>query len=102
IYRGRYHWLAGAPARAYAAWRKAAAAAERLGMAYDEGLAHYELGRHSVGPERKAHLERACTLFGRLGTTHHLERAQAALGCKEPDTAAQMVSSRQPTMDDRR
>lgn len=79
ILEGCYAWLTGRPSPARQAWRKALRHAERLAMPYEEGLAHYELGRHSMGAVRRFHLERACALFTELGATYDLARAQKAI-----------------------
>jgi len=77
--QGLYDWLDGQPAQARNAWRKSLAHAERLAMPYDEGQAHYELGRHASGDERKPHLTRAAEIFERLGAAYDLERTQMAM-----------------------
>jgi class 3 adenylate cyclase/tetratricopeptide (TPR) repeat protein len=79
--RGLADWLAGRPARALKAWRMGLEAAGRLGMPYEQALAHYELGRHlgAKDPARQIHLDRACKLFTALGAAHDLARAQGAL-----------------------
>jgi len=77
--QGRYEWLAGRAARAQKAWQKSLLAAVRLGMPYEQGLAHYEIGRHAAGPGRYSHLVRACEILGRLGAAYDRERAEAAL-----------------------
>jgi hypothetical protein len=53
--------------RARRAWRRSLAAAERLGMRYDEMLAHQQLGRYGDPSERDEHLTRARQLFAQLG-----------------------------------
>jgi len=78
LWHGLYEWLAGQPRQAMKAWRKTLAAAERLAMPYDQGLAHYEIGRHATGPERQEHLARARALFAQLGAAYDLARAEAA------------------------
>ena len=47
-------------------------------MPYEEGQAHYELGRHASGETRRHHLARAIALFARLGADHDLRQAIAA------------------------
>lgn len=80
LWDGLHHWLAGKPARATRAWQASLAAAARLEMPYDEGLAHYELGRHlpDADPGREEHLARACEIFERLGAAYELARAREA------------------------
>jgi hypothetical protein len=70
--QGQIHAMAGYRVRARRAWRRALAAAERLAMPYEQGLAHAALGRHlPVGdPEGQAHRARAGEIFASLGATH--------------------------------
>jgi class 3 adenylate cyclase/tetratricopeptide (TPR) repeat protein len=75
-WQGVYEQLAGNPAKAIKAWQKSLTAARALRMPYDEGLAHYELGRHTTGLERAAHLAHAADLFTRLGTAYRLDQVK--------------------------
>jgi len=77
--QGRYDRLAGRPDRSQRAWQKSLVAAERLGMPYERGLAHHEIGRHAAGPSRYRHLVQACKILGQLGAAYDLARAEAAL-----------------------
>jgi len=79
---GLAQWLAGHPAQARRAWTKSLALAEKMGMPYEQGLAHYELGRHleAGDPARTEHLARACEIFNRLQATFDLARAQKEAG----------------------
>jgi tetratricopeptide (TPR) repeat protein len=81
LYRGWYDWLSGRARRAQKAWRRSLAEAERLAMPYEEGLAHYEIGRHLPGgsPERREHLGRAAEVLARLGAVYDLEQVNRAL-----------------------
>jgi tetratricopeptide (TPR) repeat protein len=76
-YRGRAAWLEGKGEQAYQAWEKSLAAARRLGMRQEEGLAHYEMGRHRAAddPERANHLQQAITLFREIGANYYLAQA---------------------------
>jgi hypothetical protein len=69
LYRGLLAWLAGRPAPARRAWRDALAAADRLGMRYDQALALEMLGRHGEPGQRPRYRERARELFDQLGVT---------------------------------
>jgi class 3 adenylate cyclase/tetratricopeptide (TPR) repeat protein len=69
LHRGLLAWTAGRPAPARRAWRRGLAAAERLGMAYDQALTLDMLGRHGEPGQRARHRERARELFDRLGVT---------------------------------
>jgi class 3 adenylate cyclase/tetratricopeptide (TPR) repeat protein len=77
--QGWYHWLAGQPAQAQQRWYRSLAAAEQLAMPYEEGLAHYALGRHSTGAARQHHLEQACRRFAQLDAAYDLAHAQNML-----------------------
>jgi tetratricopeptide (TPR) repeat protein len=65
--QGLLAWVDERPVRAWKAWRRSLAVAERLGMRYDEMLAHHQLGRHGDPSERDEHLARARQLFAQLG-----------------------------------
>ncbi|MEP7124916.1 MAG: protein kinase [Byssovorax sp.] len=62
--------------RARDAFRESLAAATRLTMPLEEGIAHLELGRHAgrADPARIAHFGEARALFTRLGYTRWLDR----------------------------
>jgi len=66
--QGLLAWVQGRPIQARKAWRRSLAAAERLGMRYDQLLAHQQLGRHGDPSERHEHLARARQLSTQLGT----------------------------------
>lgn len=82
--KGLSDWLEGAPAEAVKRWQASLAEAERLGMPYEQGLAHYEIGRHVVGEERQNHLALARQRFAQLGAAFDLARTQAELDQTEP------------------
>jgi class 3 adenylate cyclase/tetratricopeptide (TPR) repeat protein len=67
LHRGLLAWTAGRAAAARRDWRTALAAAERLGMRYEQALALDVLGRHGEPAQRPAFRERARALFERLG-----------------------------------
>jgi hypothetical protein len=50
-------------------------------MPYDQGLSHYEIGRHlnRHDPTCAAHLTRACELFEELGANYNLAQAEREL-----------------------
>jgi class 3 adenylate cyclase/tetratricopeptide (TPR) repeat protein len=86
LYRGLLAWLAGRPAPARRDWRAALAAAERLGMRYDQALVLDMLGRHGEPGQRPRHRERARALFDRLGVADLTspEALAARLAVREP------------------
>jgi tetratricopeptide (TPR) repeat protein len=67
LHRGLLAWTSGRLPAARRDWRAALAAAERLGMRYDQALALDVLGRHGEPGQRPAQRERALALFERLG-----------------------------------
>ena len=68
-FRGLLEALSGHPARARRAFAESLAEAERLSMPFEQGLAHYELGRRLArgDPARDSHLVDARSIFARLG-----------------------------------
>jgi tetratricopeptide (TPR) repeat protein len=68
LYQGLLHWLKGEKSRASQCWYKSLAAAEQLMMPYEEGRAHYEIGRHlpAGDPDGQQHLARAEEIFTQL------------------------------------
>jgi len=81
LYQGWYDWLAGHQGRAFKQWEKGLRAAEEVGMPYELGRIHNEIGRHSPpdDPKRREHLRQACEIFDQIGAFHQLELTQAAL-----------------------
>ncbi len=82
LWRGTWAWLGGQAGVARQHWERALESARRLGMRYEEGLAHLEIGRHLApgDPGRTVHLAAAVRRFAELGTPDELARARAALG----------------------
>jgi DNA-binding SARP family transcriptional activator/predicted ATPase len=80
LYQGWRSRLAGDLARANRAWQRSLSLAEQLAMPYEQGRAHFELGRHAAGHERgQAHLRQAADCFATLGTEYDEIRATRAL-----------------------
>jgi class 3 adenylate cyclase/tetratricopeptide (TPR) repeat protein len=81
LYDGLAAHHVGRTRSAVAAWKKSLNAAERLGMPYEQGRAHYELGRHLPPghPDRQEHLRRASELFTDISASYELKHAQAAM-----------------------
>jgi tetratricopeptide (TPR) repeat protein len=67
--QGRYVWLKANTAQAQNLWAKSLAEAETLGMPYELGLTHLEIGQRLVD---RAHLEQAKSIFARLGAERDL------------------------------
>lgn len=80
LYLGKARWLAGQPAAARRAWRKALRVAEAMRMPFESGLAHFEIGRHLErrNPARAVHLERATSIFDELGSIGDRDRCLKA------------------------
>jgi hypothetical protein len=81
LYLGRYNMLEGARDRAYKNWRKGLEVAEAVGMRYELGRTHLEMGRHARldDPQREEHLRRAEAIFDRMGAVYYRDRAQKEL-----------------------
>jgi tetratricopeptide (TPR) repeat protein len=86
LYQGIYDWLAGNQKRAHRAWQKSLDYAKNLDLVYQQGLVHYEIGRHlSVGEETddgwggKEHLLRASEIFTDHEAAYDLRCTQKAL-----------------------
>ena len=82
LWRGLSLWLDGKPDKARMLWEESLAEAERLALPYDQGLAHFEIGRRLTpdDPARAQHLNRAVERFAQIGAEFDRLRAQAALG----------------------
>jgi DNA-binding SARP family transcriptional activator/predicted ATPase len=86
LYHGWRDWLSGAPARANRAWRRGLEIAEQLAMPYEQGRAHYELGRHAAShDQRQEHLRRALEIFATLDAGYDQTRAAHALEAAPKD-----------------
>lgn len=85
LWQGVFQWLSGCPPMAYKLWANSLTVAEELAMPYDQGLTHYEVGRHLplTDPAHSRHLTYACHLFARLEASYDLKRAQQALQLPE-------------------
>jgi class 3 adenylate cyclase/tetratricopeptide (TPR) repeat protein len=64
LLQGRYEWLRGKPAAARQWWNKSLAEAERMGMRYEAGRTHLEIGQR-LG--ERTHLETAERIFAEVG-----------------------------------
>jgi hypothetical protein len=78
---GRNYWLSGKASQARQAWAKSLEISRRLAMPYEQGLAHYEIGRHlpSTDQARQTHLTEARTIFQRLDAPYDLAQVEQAL-----------------------
>jgi hypothetical protein len=76
LLQGRYEWLRGKPAAARQWWNKSLAAAERIGMRYEAGMTHFEIGHRLDEPEQ---LEKAEKIFAEIGAELDLAKARELL-----------------------
>jgi class 3 adenylate cyclase/tetratricopeptide (TPR) repeat protein len=67
LWQGLYDWLLGKPRRAYQAWKKSLALAQKFNLPYEQALTHAEIGRHSKLPQQSEHQKCAQALFKQLG-----------------------------------
>ncbi len=83
LWQGNFEWLSGRKRVARQCWQRSLAAAVQLGMPFDEGLAHYELGRHLplANAERAEHLRRAAEIFHRIDLPYYQNLAETARQC---------------------
>jgi hypothetical protein len=81
LWQGLHHWLHGREQRARTLWRNSMSAAARLGVVYEEGLAHYELARHAAPGEvaGRLHLQQAQRIFEHLDARYDLARVERLL-----------------------
>lgn len=81
LYLGWYNLLEGHRERAYKNWGRGLAVAEEVGMLYELGRIHLEMGRHAApdDPQREGHLRRASEIFSQMGANYYRDRAQAEL-----------------------
>ncbi len=67
LWQGLSDWLLGKPHRAYQAWKKSLALAQKLNLPYEQAITHAEIGRHPELPRQGEHQQSAQTLFKQLG-----------------------------------
>jgi tetratricopeptide (TPR) repeat protein len=76
LFQGRYEWLGGRTSAARDWWEKSAQEAVRMGMQYDEGLAHAEIGSRL---SERTELEKAAAIFAKVGARRDLARTTELL-----------------------
>ena len=76
--QGCYAWLKGSAAQARHWWGRSLAEAEALGMPYELGLTHLEIGRRlgEDAPQGRTHLEKARAIFTEIGADGDLAQAE--------------------------
>jgi class 3 adenylate cyclase/tetratricopeptide (TPR) repeat protein len=76
FFKGKYEWLRGKTDKARKYWHSSLAEAETLGMSYDLGMTHLELGYRFGDLE---HLEKAETKFSEIGAEYDAARTRKLL-----------------------
>jgi hypothetical protein len=81
LYQGLLAWLEGRASKAHKLWRHSLARAADLQMPYEQGLVHYEIGRHLAldDPARGQHLSQAQHFFAGLHAHYDLRRVEAIM-----------------------
>lgn len=76
LYRNesRYLWLRGKPKAARSICQKSLDLARLYHLPHAEAMALFELGRHSLGEEKRALLEQASIILTRIGANYDLQR----------------------------
>ena len=74
--QGTYDWLTGRPSSARKYWHRSLATAEKMGMRYDLGMTHLEMGRRLNGRE---HLQKAEAIFAEIGAEFDLAETRKYL-----------------------
>jgi len=82
LWQGKFEQLGGSLSEAEAAWDKSLAAAEKLGMPYEQGLTHLAFGhaKRATEDERQRHLAEALEIFTRLGAAYDAEQTRILMG----------------------
>ena len=88
LLEGLSAWVSGSPGKAQSAWEASLRDGEALGMRYEAGRTHLEIGRH-LGPEdpgREEHLDKAGRIFRELSAELEAARVKRLLaGERERD-----------------
>ena len=74
--QGKYEWLMGRLSFAEEWWQKSLKAAGEMGMRYDLGMTHLEMGKRL---KDRSHLEQAEKIFTEIGAEFDLAQARSAL-----------------------
>ncbi len=77
---GIYHWILGKPDVARESWQRSLALAKELGLHYELGVTHLEMGRRL---NDRSHLERAEKILSKIGAAWHLAQLQDALSAAD-------------------
>jgi tetratricopeptide (TPR) repeat protein len=74
--QGKYEWLMGRPSFGEKWWQKSLKAAEEMGMRYELGMTHLEIGQRL---KDRNHLEKAEGIFTEIGAEFDLQEARKLL-----------------------
>ncbi len=87
LYQGQYDWLVGNSNKAMKAWARSLTYSKELKMPYEQGLAHYEIGRHlsPENPNRHLELKEALMIFEQLGTSYDAKNVRESLSLSMND-----------------
>jgi tetratricopeptide (TPR) repeat protein len=75
--QGKYEWIRGKPPSAQEWWEKSIKAGEEMGMRYDLGMTHLEMGRRLNDREQ---LKQAEAIFAEIGAEFDLAQTRDVLG----------------------
>ncbi len=75
--KGTHEWLTGKRRSARSSWRRSLKLAEKLGQPYDSGMSLLEMGRRCSDSSQ---VERAESIFSRIGAQQELSQAREAMG----------------------
>jgi tetratricopeptide (TPR) repeat protein len=83
LWQGLFEWQSGRRRLALEYWRNSLTAARQLAMPFDEGLVHFEIGRHlpSSNPQRAQHLAQAQEIFEWLQATDLKDQVVEVQAC---------------------
>jgi tetratricopeptide (TPR) repeat protein len=76
LLRGRLAWINNRSSAALKDWQRSLKLAEKMGLRYDEGIIHLEMGKRLGDRE---HLEQAMSILSEIGAEWDLKQAQQAL-----------------------
>ena len=86
LYQGSWDWIEGDHKKALRAWQNGLLLGEKYNSKFDQGLTHYEIGKHLLPGEISLlgwtgtqHLQFAEQIFDDLGAIYYLEQVNLAL-----------------------
>jgi hypothetical protein len=73
---GKYEWMIKKPSFAEEWWQKSLKTAEKMGMRYELGMTHLEMGKRL---KKRVHLEKAEAIFAEIGAEFDLAQTRKLL-----------------------